>query len=123
MVVQIHQRNVDVVKPMLPYGQLTHYNAQLTHLRISPELKRKGLTAATPLRQAHLDGLKESGMSIKIGDKVRHAVTHEEGAVVAISNDTPTCVEVRFSNSLPYLIATKELELVATPTRVRQRFS
>ena len=37
MVVQIHQRNVDVVKPMLPYGQLTHYNAQLTHLRISPE--------------------------------------------------------------------------------------
>jgi hypothetical protein len=34
-------------------------------------------------------------MSIKIGDKVRHAVTHEEGAVVAISNDTPTRVEGR----------------------------
>jgi hypothetical protein len=34
-------------------------------------------------------------MSIKIGDKIRHAVTHEEGAVVAISNNTPTCVEVQ----------------------------
>jgi hypothetical protein len=37
MVAQILRRNVDVVKRMLPYGQLTHYNGQLTHLRISPE--------------------------------------------------------------------------------------
>jgi len=62
-------------------------------------------------------------MSIRIGDKIRHAVTHEEGAVVALSNNTPTCVAVRFGNSFAYLIATKELELVATRTRVCQRFS
>ena len=61
-------------------------------------------------------------MSIKIGDKIRYAVTHEEGEVVAISDDTP-CVAVRFGNSFAYLIATKELELVATPSRVRQQFS
>jgi len=56
-------------------------------------------------------------MSINIGDKIRYAVTHEEGEVVAISDNTP-CVAVRFGTSFPYLIATKELELVATATRV-----
>ena len=61
-------------------------------------------------------------MSINVGDKIRYAVTHEEGEVVAISDDTP-CVAVRFGNSFAYLIATKELELVATPSRVRQQFS
>ena len=54
-------------------------------------------------------------MSIEIGDKIRYAVTHEEGEVVAISNNT-SCVAVRFGNSFAYLIATKELELVAAPT-------
>jgi hypothetical protein len=52
-------------------------------------------------------------MSIKIGDKIRYSVTQEEGAVVAMSNNT-SCVAVRFDNSFAYLIATKELELVAT---------
>ena len=61
-------------------------------------------------------------MSINVGDKIRYAVTHEEGKVVAISDNTP-CVAVRFGNSFAYLIATKELELVATPSRVRQQFS
>jgi hypothetical protein len=61
-------------------------------------------------------------MSINVGDKIRYAVTHEEGEVVAISDNTP-CVAVRFGNSFAYLIATKELELVATPSRVRQQFS
>jgi hypothetical protein len=51
-------------------------------------------------------------MSIKIGDKIRYSVTQEEGAVLAISNNT-SCVAVRFGNSFAYLIATKELELVA----------
>jgi hypothetical protein len=37
------------------------------------------------LRQALLGELKESGMSIKIGDKIRYSVTQEEGAVVAMS--------------------------------------
>ena len=60
-------------------------------------------------------------MSIKIGDKIRYSVTEEEGAVVAMSNNT-SCVAVRFGNSFAYLIATKELELVATPTRVHRRF-
>jgi len=59
--------------------------------------------------------LKESGMSIRLGDKIRYSVTNEEGAVVAISNNTP-CVAVRFGNSFAYLVATKELELVAIPT-------
>jgi hypothetical protein len=53
--------------------------------------------------------LKESGMSIRLGDKIRYSVTNEEGAVVAISNNTP-CVAVRFGNSFAYLVATKELE-------------
>jgi len=61
-------------------------------------------------------------MSIKIGDKIRYVVTHEEGEVVAIYNNTP-CVAVRFGNSFAYLIAAKELELLATPGKVRQRFS
>ena len=61
-------------------------------------------------------------MSIKIGDKIRYVVTHEEGEVIAISDNT-SCVAVRFGNSFAYLIATKELELLATPSRVRQRFS
>jgi hypothetical protein len=60
-------------------------------------------------------------MSIKIGDEIRYSVTQEEGAVVAMSNNT-SCVAVRFGNSFAYLIATKELELVATPTRVHRRF-
>jgi len=55
-------------------------------------------------------------MSIKIGDKIRYSVTNEEGAVVAISNNT-SCAAVRFGNSFAYLVATKELELVAIPTR------
>jgi hypothetical protein len=83
--------------------------------------KGKGLTAATSLRQALLGELKESGMSIKIGDKIRYSVTQEEGAVVAMSNNT-SCVAVRLGNSFAYLIATKELELVATPIRVHRRF-
>jgi len=29
-------------------------------------------------------------MSIRIGDKIRHALTDEEGAVVAVSSNTPT---------------------------------
>jgi hypothetical protein len=74
------------------------------------------------LRQDALDALKESSMSINIGDKIRYAVTHEEGEVVAISDDMP-CVAVRFGNSFVYLVATKELELVATSTSVRKRFS
>jgi hypothetical protein len=76
----------------------------------------KRLTAATPLRQAPLGNLKESNMSIKIGDKIRYSVTNEEGAVVAISNNT-SCAAVQFGNSFAYLVATKELELVAIPTR------
>ena len=60
-------------------------------------------------------------MSIRIGDKIRHALPDEEGAVVAVSDNTPTCVAVRFGNSFAYLIAKKDLELVATRTRVRQR--
>jgi len=68
------------------------------------------------LRQAPLGNLKESSMSIKIGDKIRYSVTNEEGAVVAISNNT-SCAAVRFGNSFAYLVATKELELVAIPTR------
>jgi hypothetical protein len=59
-------------------------------------------------------------MSITIGDKIRVAATHEEGAVVAISNNT-SCVAVRFDNSFAYLIATKVLEPVANRTSVRQR--
>jgi hypothetical protein len=55
-------------------------------------------------------------MSIKIGDKIRYSVTNEEGAVVAISNNT-SCAAVRFGNSFAYLVATKELELVAITTR------
>jgi hypothetical protein len=73
------------------------------------------------LRQALLGELKESGMSIKVGDKIRYSVTEEEGAVVAMSNNT-SCVAVRFGNSFAYLIATKELELVATPTSFHRRF-
>jgi hypothetical protein len=61
-------------------------------------------------------------MSIKIGDKIRYAVTREEGEVVALSDNTP-CVAVQFGNSFAYWIAANELELLATPTRVRQRFS
>ena len=62
-------------------------------------------------------------MSIKIGDKIRLAATQEEGVVLARSNNTPNCVAVPFGNSFAYLIATKELDLIATPTRVRPRFS
>jgi hypothetical protein len=40
------------------------------------------------LRQALLGELKERGMSIKVGDKIRYSVTEEEGAVVAMSNNT-----------------------------------
>src|SRR5262249_7301457 len=54
-------------------------------------------------------------MSIRLGDKIRYSVTNEEGAVVAISNNTP-CVAVRLRNSISYLVVTKELELVAIPT-------
>ena len=61
-------------------------------------------------------------MSINIGDKIRYAVTHEEGEVVALYDNT-SCAAVRFDESLAYVIATKELELVATPSRVRQQFS
>jgi hypothetical protein len=61
-------------------------------------------------------------MSIKIGDKIRYAVTHEEGEVVALYDNT-SCAAVRFGDSFAYLIGTKELELVAAPTRARQRFS
>ena len=61
-------------------------------------------------------------MSIKIGDRIRYAVTHEEGEVVALYDDT-SCAAVRFGNSFAYLIATKELELVASPNSFRQRFS
>jgi hypothetical protein len=61
-------------------------------------------------------------MSINVGDKIRYAVTHEEGEVVALYNNT-SCAAVRFGDSFAYLIATKELELVASPTRFRQRFS
>ena len=61
-------------------------------------------------------------MSIRLGDKIRYSGTNEEGAVVAISNNT-SGVAVRFGNSFAYLIATKELDLIATPTRVRPRFS
>ena len=62
-------------------------------------------------------------MSIKIGDKVCYAVTHEEGEVVAISNNT-SCVAVRFGNSFAYLIATKELEVVTAEfsSRAHRRF-
>jgi hypothetical protein len=60
-------------------------------------------------------------MSIKIGDKIRYPVTHEEGEVVAIYDNT-SCVAVRFGESFAYVIATKELEFVASPTEVRQRF-
>jgi hypothetical protein len=67
-------------------------------------------------------GWRKSSMSIKVGDTIRYAVTDEEGEVVAISDNTP-CVAVRFGDSFTYLIAAKELELVTTPTRVRQRFS
>jgi hypothetical protein len=35
-------------------------------------------------------------MTLKIGDKVRHVETKEEGKVVAISKKTPQCVMVRF---------------------------
>jgi hypothetical protein len=38
----------------------------------------------------NLGELKESGMNIRIGDKIRHALTDEEGAVVAVPNNTPT---------------------------------
>jgi hypothetical protein len=62
-------------------------------------------------------------MSISIGDTIRFAATQEEGVIVATSNDTPNCVAVRFGNSFAYFVATKELELGATRTRVRQRFS
>jgi hypothetical protein len=62
-------------------------------------------------------------MSIKVGDKIRLKATHEEGAVLATSSNTPNCIVVQFGNSFGYLIATKELDLVATPTRVRPRFS
>ena len=55
-------------------------------------------------------------MSIRLGDKIRYSGTNEEGAVVAISNNT-SCVAVRFGNSFAYLVATTELELVAAPTR------
>jgi hypothetical protein len=61
-------------------------------------------------------------MSIKVGDKIRYAVTHEEGEVVALYDNT-SCAAVRFDESLAYVIATKELELVAAPTGVRRRFS
>ncbi len=61
-------------------------------------------------------------MSIKIGDKIRYAATQEEGAVLGTSDNTPNCVLVRFGNSFAYLIATRELELVATRTRVHRRF-
>ena len=73
------------------------------------------------MRKALLGELKESGMSIKIGDKIRYSVTQEEGAVVAMSNNA-SCVAVRFGNSFAYLIATKELELVATLTSFHRRF-
>jgi dsDNA-specific endonuclease/ATPase MutS2 len=66
------------------------------------------------LRQAPLGNLKESSMSIKIGDKIRYSVTNEEGAVVAISNNT-SCAAVQFGNSFAYLVATKELELEQIP--------
>jgi hypothetical protein len=62
-------------------------------------------------------------MSIKIGDKIRLATTQEEGVVLATSSNTPNCVAVRFGNSFAYLIPTKELDLIATPARVRPRFS
>jgi len=62
-------------------------------------------------------------MSIKIGDTIRLAETQEEGVVVATSNNTPNCVVVHFGKSFAYLIERKELELVATRTRVRQRES
>ena len=61
-------------------------------------------------------------MSIQIGDKIRYAVTDEEGEVIAVYDNT-SCAAVRFGESFAYVIATKELELVAGPTRVRQRFS
>ena len=48
-------------------------------------------------------------MSIRLGDKIRHALTDEEGAVVAVFDNTPTCVTVRFGNSFAYLIAKKIL--------------
>jgi len=62
-------------------------------------------------------------MSIKIGDRIRLKATNEEGEVLATSKNTPNCLVVWFGNSFAYLIATNELELAATPTRVRQRFS
>jgi hypothetical protein len=58
-------------------------------------------------------------MSIKIGDKIRLATTQEEGVVLATSTNTPNCVAVRFGNSFAYLIPTKELDLIATPTSTR----
>ena len=61
-------------------------------------------------------------MSIKVGDTIRYAVTDEEGEVIAIYDNT-SCAAVRFGESLAYVIGTKELELVAGPARVRQRFS
>src|SRR5262249_52159074 len=61
---------------------------------------------------------REDDMSINIGDTIRLAETQEEGVVVATSNNTPNCVLVHFGKSFAYLIERKELELVATRTRV-----
>ena len=73
-------------------------------------------------RIATLCDLREDDMSINIGDTIRLAATQEEGVVVA-SNNTRDCVVVHFGNSFGYLIERKELELVATRTRARQRYS
>jgi plastocyanin len=67
-------------------------------------------------------GWRKSSMSIKVGDTIRYAVTDEEGEVVALYDNT-SCVAVRFGDSFTYLIAAKELELVAGPTTVWQQFS
>jgi hypothetical protein len=51
-------------------------------------------------------------MAIRVGEKIRHAVTKEEGVVIAISEHTRDCILVRFGASFGYLVKKASLERV-----------
>jgi hypothetical protein len=51
-------------------------------------------------------------MTIKVGEKVRDTLTKEEGVVIAISDNTPNCVVVRFGSPFEYVIERERLEQV-----------
>jgi hypothetical protein len=65
----------------------------------------------TAAKRGQLDN-REDRMGIKVGSKIRHTVTNEEGLVVGVSDNTRDCVLVRFGNSFDYLVERAKLQAV-----------